>query len=80
METVMIAGTRKVSAVAVAALLLGALAGCGNNSKEPGMTSTSTTAGGAVTPAQARDIAKQAYIYGFPMVDNYRIFRLSLCG
>jgi hypothetical protein len=26
-----------------------------------------------VTPAEAREIAKEAYIYGFPMVDNYRI-------
>jgi hypothetical protein len=26
-----------------------------------------------VTPAEARSIAKEAYIYGFPMVDNYRI-------
>ena len=27
----------------------------------------------SVTPAEARAIAKQAYIYGFPMVDSYRI-------
>jgi hypothetical protein len=73
METVMIAGTRRAITVAVAVLLLGALAGCGNNSKESNMTTTSTTAGGAVTPAQACDIAKEAYVYGFPMVDNYRI-------
>ena len=26
-----------------------------------------------VTPAEARTIAKEAYIYGFPIVDNYRI-------
>ena len=26
-----------------------------------------------VTSAEARAIAKEAYIYGFPMVDNYRI-------
>ncbi|WP_052391788.1 DUF1254 domain-containing protein [Paraburkholderia bannensis] len=26
-----------------------------------------------VTPAQARVIAKEAYLYGYPMVDNYRI-------
>ena len=33
-----------------------------------------TTARAAdVTPAQARAIAKEAYIYGFPLVDNYRI-------
>jgi hypothetical protein len=27
----------------------------------------------SATPAEARAIAKEAYIYGFPMVDNYRI-------
>ena len=26
-----------------------------------------------VTPAEARAIAKEAYIYGYPMVDSYRI-------
>src|SRR3984885_1939281 len=26
-----------------------------------------------VSPADARAIAKEAYIYGFPMVDNYRV-------
>jgi hypothetical protein len=35
-------------------------------------TSTSVQAQD-VTPAEAREIAKEAYIYGFPMVDNYRI-------
>jgi hypothetical protein len=37
---------------------------------------TSTTQAGAqvdVTPAEARALAKEAYIYGFPVVDNYRI-------
>jgi len=29
--------------------------------------------GAEVTPAMARAIAKEAYTYGFPMVDNYRI-------
>ena len=27
----------------------------------------------SVTPAEARAIARQAYVYGFPMVDSYRI-------
>ena len=27
----------------------------------------------SVTPTEAREIAKEAYIYGFPMVDSYRI-------
>jgi hypothetical protein len=26
-----------------------------------------------IVPAEARAIAKEAYIYGFPMVDSYRI-------
>jgi hypothetical protein len=26
-----------------------------------------------LTPAEARDIAKEAYIYGFPIVDHYRV-------
>ena len=34
---------------------------------------TPVTAPGAVSPAEARAIAKEAYIYGFPMVDGYRI-------
>ena len=27
----------------------------------------------SVSPDEARAIAKEAYIYGFPVVDNYRI-------
>jgi hypothetical protein len=34
---------------------------------------TCTVRGADVTPAEARAIAKEAYIYGFPIVDNYRI-------
>jgi len=34
---------------------------------------TETRAQLNVTPAEARSIAKEAYIYGFPLVDNYRI-------
>ena len=37
-----------------------------------GLGSTSAQAQD-VTPAEARAIAKEAYIYGFPMVDSYRI-------
>src|SRR6266404_9604675 len=32
-----------------------------------------TTQAEEVTPAEARAIAKEAYIYGFPLVDSYRI-------
>ena len=33
----------------------------------------SAHAQGTVTPAEARSIAREAYIYGYPMVDSYRI-------
>lgn len=33
----------------------------------------SVAAQGRVTPAEARAIAKEAYIYGYPLVDSYRI-------
>ena len=35
--------------------------------------SKSARAEGSASPAEARAIAKEAYIYGFPMVDSYRI-------
>src|SRR5437773_8358329 len=34
---------------------------------------TFTVRAADITPAEARAIAKEAYIYGFPIVDNYRI-------
>ncbi|MDO6442282.1 MULTISPECIES: DUF1254 domain-containing protein [unclassified Marinobacter] len=34
---------------------------------------SASAAGPAVTPAEARAIAKDAYVYGFPIVDNYRV-------
>ena len=34
---------------------------------------TSNSAAPAITPAEARAIAKEAYTYGYPLVDNYRI-------
>ena len=60
----------------VVALLVAALVGCGTATKqaEPTeATSAPAASGGPVTPDQAREIAKDAYIYGFPMVDSYRI-------
>jgi hypothetical protein len=57
----------------VAVLLVSAIAGCGANNNQAAPTSGSPTTSGAVTPAQAREIARDAYVYGFPMVDNYRI-------
>jgi len=36
-------------------------------------TATEVHAMSPLTPAEARAIAKEAYIYGFPLVDNYRV-------
>jgi hypothetical protein len=58
-----------VAVVAVAAVALTAVA-CGGGKKAD---KTSTAPSGEVTADQIREIAKQAYIYGYPMVDNYRI-------
>jgi hypothetical protein len=55
--------------VAIVALM----AGCSTDEPEEGPTSSPPPAPAAVTPEQARAIAKEAYIYGFPMVDNYRV-------
>jgi hypothetical protein len=62
--------------VLLAALAL--LAGCATDTAPEQDTSTSSappTSGqaAAVSPEEARAIAKEAYIYGFPMVDNYRV-------
>jgi hypothetical protein len=53
----------------------------------PGCKQAATTgqAGGAssagsLTPADVRAIAKDAYIYGFPMVDSYRILNAYFVG
>lgn len=56
---------RKIT-VAVIVLLIATLAGCGK--VEPAKAPSAGT-----TPEQTRVIAKEAYIYGFPMVDSYRI-------
>lgn len=58
--------------IAVMALLL-ALTGCAKTEKPQVVSSTPSPAPAAVTPEQARVIAKEAYVYGFPMVDDYRI-------
>ena len=52
--------------VAVVLLMIATLSGCSKSD-------SSSTPNAAVTPEQARAIAKDAYIYGFPMVDSYRV-------
>ena len=49
------------------------LAACTAKEGEKATTSAPPPTSAAVTPEQARAIAKEAYIYGFPMVDNYRV-------
>ena len=51
---------RAMTSAGIVAILLGAFPAGGARGAE-------------VTPAEARAIAKEAYVYGFPMVDNYRI-------
>jgi hypothetical protein len=63
---------RRIGAVLSMLVLLAA---CSTKGAEETTTSSPPPppAQAAVTPEQARAIAKEAYIYGFPMVDNYRV-------
>jgi hypothetical protein len=62
--------TRFLVVVGAIALLM---AGCTAKEGEKETTSAPPPGPAAVTPEQARAIAKEAYVYGFPMVDNYRV-------
>jgi hypothetical protein len=53
--------------------LLVLVAGCSTKGSEETPKSSPPPSPAAVTPEQARAIAKDAYIYGFPMVDSYRV-------
>jgi len=57
----------------VVVLLVATLAGCGGKAAPTQATPSTSSSGGPLTPEQARSIAKDAYVYGFPMVDSYRI-------
>jgi hypothetical protein len=59
--------------IAVVVGVLALLAGCSTKGSEETTTSSPPPGPAAVTPEQARAIAKEAYIYGFPIVDNYRV-------
>src|SRR5580698_5900125 len=39
----------------------------------PSLRFSAAHAQAGITPAEARAIAKEAYVYGFPLVDSYRI-------
>ena len=62
-----------LSAMVGGIALLGSV-GCKQQSGETAPPSqASMTAAKGITPDEARAIAKDAYTYGFPLVDNYRI-------
>lgn len=61
---------RRWSAVIAVAGVVVTLSGCGDNNESK---DESTSDKKVMSAAEIRDIAKQAYIYGYPMVDNYRI-------
>lgn len=56
--------------IAIVVAVFALLAACATEKTEEKST---TPPPAAVTPEQARAIAKEAYIYGFPIVDNYRV-------
>ncbi|HKE93000.1 MAG TPA: DUF1254 domain-containing protein [Povalibacter sp.] len=59
--------------LALATLLLG-LSGCEQKPAEPAPPSQASLAAVRnIAASDARALAKEAYIYGFPLVDNYRI-------
>ena len=59
--------------IGVVMAVLALLAGCSTKGAEESRRRAPPPSPAAVTPDQARAIAKEAYIYGFPMVDNYRV-------
>jgi hypothetical protein len=59
--------------IGVVLALFAVLVGCSTKGAEETPKSSPPPSPAAVTPEQARAIAKDAYIYGFPMVDSYRI-------
>ncbi len=59
--------------IGVVLTLFAVLVGCSTKGSEETPKSSPPPSPAAVTAEQARAIAKDAYIYGFPMVDSYRI-------
>ena len=62
--------------VFVVLLLAATLVGCGSKTTQNQAGTASSvppSSTGPLTPDRVRAIAKEAYIYGFPMVDSYRV-------
>jgi hypothetical protein len=59
--------------IGVILAVFGLLSACSTKGSEETTTAAPPPSPAVVTPDQARAIAKEAYIYGFPMVDNYRV-------
>ncbi|MCX8564524.1 DUF1254 domain-containing protein [Mycolicibacterium mucogenicum] len=64
---------RRRLAVAAAMTLAITVTGCGSGEDSAKDSAKDSKGQADVTTAQVREIAKEAYIYGYPMVDNYRI-------
>ncbi|MDT5329710.1 MAG: hypothetical protein QOF31_1007, partial [Mycobacterium sp.] len=62
-----------IQRIGVVLAIVALLAACSTKGAEETPKSSPPPSPAAVTPEQARAIAKEAYIYGFPMVDNYRV-------
>ena len=64
--------TRTVAVIVTLVVCLAA-SGCSTPSHAPPAAAPGASAQTSVTPAEARTIARDAYVYGYPMVDSYRI-------
>src|SRR5688572_29645757 len=62
--------SRTIFSTLLTTCLLFSLSSC--QKKEPAAPDATSSAE-AISPEEARAIGKEAYIYGFPLVDNYRI-------
>ncbi|MDG4666519.1 DUF1254 domain-containing protein [Mycobacterium sp. 236(2023)] len=64
---------RVLTALVAAVALTAGCSGATTNDADTSSSPVPPAAEDSVSPDEARAIAKEAYIYGFPMVDNYRV-------
>lgn len=65
--------TRRLAIGATSAGLALLLSACSAAHATPASDSDTQTSASSASPAELRETIKEAYIYGFPMVDSYRI-------